>query len=114
MACASTRVSVAEARQEASPWDVTPISVSTPPICAKAGPPESPLHVCDGMAWKANVAASALSMTVAPLRLRTGMVSPALVVPNPTMRIDWPASAAAGGVCNHGTGTALAGGSAPR
>jgi hypothetical protein len=50
LAWASTRVSVAEAWQAASPCDVTPISVSVPPTWAKAGPPESPLHVCDGMA----------------------------------------------------------------
>jgi hypothetical protein len=60
------------------------------------------------------VAASALSMTVVPLRLWTGMVSPELVVPKPTMRMVWPDSAAGAGASSHGTGAALAGASSAR
>jgi len=88
-----------------SPVDVMPIRYSTPPICANAGPPESPKHVCDGAGTNENWLAENLSMRLAPQRLRGGAPSSIEVRPNPTRRIALPSNDASKGLAHTGTGS---------
>jgi hypothetical protein len=111
---ASTRVSVAPAAQLGSPEDVTPTITSTPPIVAKAGPPESPLHVCDGDGESCSALTVRDARVAVPVRFSAGEVSLGPVRPKPTSRRESPTEAASSGAGGNGHGVAPAGGSSAR